>query len=320
MDNNNNKKNPETHTLHVSEDEAPIRIDVFLTQRFPDHSRSFFKKLFKQEHIRVNSKPVTKSGIVLKEGDTVDISIPTPAPMVGRPVPDDLDIPIIFEHQDFLIINKPAGLTVHAAPSVKEGYTLVDWLIKKFKELKDVGDEERPGIVHRLDKNTSGLMIIPRNNKAHMIFGDKFRNREIQKIYWAIVKDFPDKSGTIDFPIDRDPVHKTRMTHKSTGPNARQSHTQYETLHYYDDMGDEYALVQAKPKTGRTHQIRVHLKAIGHPIIGDHLYHTESKKIKRQALHAKGLDFEYGGEQFSFTLDLPEDMQKLLNAPEIKPL
>ncbi|MEX0672151.1 MAG: RluA family pseudouridine synthase [Candidatus Babeliales bacterium] len=308
------------YTLTVSDDEAPLRIDIFLAQRLSDYSRSYFKKLFADGHIIVNDKPVTKSGLILKEGDIVSLTIPKPMPLVGRPVPDTLTIPIIFEHPDFLIINKPAGLNVHAAPSVKEDYTLVDWLIQQFKELKNVGEHDRPGIVHRLDKNTSGLMIIPRNTKAHMIFGDKFRNREIQKTYWALVKGYPDKSGTIDFPIDRDPIHRTRMTHGSTGPNARQAHTEYETLSYFDDHGDDYALVQALPKTGRTHQIRVHMNAIGHPIIGDHLYHVASKKINRQALHAKGLAFEYEGKAYTFSVNLPEDMQKLLTAPQVSPL
>ncbi len=313
MKNNQITKDESIHTLHVSEDEAPIRIDIFLANRFPDYSRSFFKKLFNGEHITINESPATKSGVVLKTGDTITITFPQTKLAIGRPVPDDLKIPIVFEHPDFLIINKPAGLIVHDAPSSKDEYTLVDWLLNTFKNLKDVGEADRPGIVHRLDKNTTGLMVIPRNNKAHAIFGDMFRNREIKKTYWAVVEGHPSRSGSIDFSIERHPVKKFKMTHKAHSQSARDSYTDYETLKYFQDS----SLVKALPKTGRTHQIRVHFNGIGHPLVGDHIYGKASKLIDRHALHAKGIAFDYKGKPYSFDSEIPEDMQKLLNAPEV---
>ncbi len=298
-----------TFTIIVPEENIHQRIDVFLGNYFAFYSRSFFQQLLTQELIKVNDSVATKPSTVLKPGDEISIQFPPALQYyASKELPEDLNIQVVFTHPHFLIINKPANLVVHAPFIGAKDISLVDWLLKHFNEIRQVGTEDRPGIVHRLDKNTSGLIIVPRNNYAHNLFSTMFKDRTIQKTYHALVQGHTSTEGTIDFPISRDPFLPTKMTH--TKPDGRASVTHFKVLHYFDDA----TLLELKPTTGRTHQLRVHCAAMGHPIIGDIVYGKKSKLIDRQALHAHSLAFEFEGEPFSFCVEPPEDFQRALKA------
>lgn len=296
--------------------ENKSRLDILLAKKFPEFSRSFFKNLIIQSHVTVNNTIELKAGRVLVENDYVEFCLPDFLNSKNDKDISGLNVELVYEHPEFLIINKGAGVLVHATNDKNQQITLVDWLIQKFKDLVDVGSVERPGIVHRLDMNTSGLMVIPRTNLSHKNFGDMFKDRKIKKRYIAIVHGHPDKEGIIDFNIVRHPVLKHKMTHvpkKNMNLNkyssSREAITEYKVLKYFKD----HSLVEAFPKTGRTHQIRVHFAAIGHPLLGDETYGQESNSISRHALHAAGLSFEYNGQQFLFEQELPEDMKNIIN-------
>jgi 23S rRNA pseudouridine1911/1915/1917 synthase len=288
----------------VTADDTCGRLDSFVAHKFPTYSRSFFKRLFEQNLVTVNGSVVDRPSYTVKVNDLICVTIP-PSPVLYPPrkIEGDLGVKIVFEHADFLIIFKPAGLLVHIAEPGDQTITLVDWLLNHFHELAKVGQPDRPGIVHRLDKETSGVMVIPRNNYSHARFGDLFKNRAITKTYLALVQGHPPASGSIDLPIARDPKLKNRMCCISPG---RQALTHYRVLEQFNDS----ALVEVHPKTGRTHQIRVHFAAIGHPLIGDIVYGRPSPLLSRQALHANSLSFTYEGQNFYSTYPAPEDFQK----------
>ena len=288
------------------------RLDKFIPSQFPLYSRSFFSRLIDDGQLLINGVPATKSGTILKEGDIITVQFPAPRELqVSALEKKNLPIEVLFEHPHFLIVYKPAGLLVHPPSMVSTAATLVDWLLLNYQNINGVGYVDRPGIVHRLDKDTSGILVIPRTNHAHSTFGDFFRERSIGKTYYAIVQGHPDPSGTIELPIGRDPITKTRM---SAQPNptgsrkVRDATTHYEVVEYFDDA----ALLKVKPVTGRTHQIRVHLSAIGHPIIGDPVYGRKSKHIKRHALHAYSLSFMFEGTPYFYSKEMPEDMNNLI--------
>lgn len=293
-------------TLKVPE-EISQRIDVFLGNQFAFYSRSFFQKLIEDQLIKVNDTLINKPSFKVKTGDEITIQFPPELQYYeSKEIPEDLGVSVLYTHPHFLIVNKPAGLVVHAPFLGAKDITLVDWLLKHFHEIRQVGTEDRPGIVHRLDKNTSGLLIIPRNNYAHTKFSQMFKDRQVHKTYHALVQGHPLQEGVIDFPISRDPFIPTKMTHVK--PEGRPSITHFKVLQYFDDG----ALVELKPITGRTHQLRVHCAAIGHPIIGDTTYGKKSKLIDRQALHAHSLEFEFEGEPYSFSSEPPADFQHAL--------
>jgi len=282
----------------------PCRLDRFLAQRLPDYSRTYIQRLIEQGYVTLNTMSATKASITVLPQMIVTVTMPEQP--LHEPVITEasLTIPvdIIFRHEQFLIIHKPAGLVVHQPLTTTTHITLVDWLKHHVPEAAAVGDVNRPGIVHRLDKDTSGLMIIATDPRAHHIFSACFKDRTIKKRYLALVTGHPPLEGSIDFSIDRHPTERTRMTH-SYGA-GRSALTRYRVIEYLADA----ALVEAFPETGRTHQIRVHFAAIGHPIIGDATYGSKSKLIVRHALHAAGLTFTYGDTPYSFTSELPQDM------------
>lgn len=303
-----------THQIIVLESDVGKRLDLYLKQQFPSYSRNFFQQLICQQMVLINNKLELKAKTLTKQNDVVEITFPPiTTELPKKEIPKNLDIRIVHEDKHFMIINKPANLTVHPPKITSQEVTLVDWLVYRFNELSRVGYADRPGIVHRLDKDTSGLMLVARNNCAHALLSDMFRNRTIQKTYLAVVKGHPEKNGTINFAITRDPVRRNSMIHiaaeeKKEGKKIRDACTHYEVLEYFDDC----ALVQAKPVTGRTHQIRVHFSAIGHPLVGDLLYGEKSKKIGRHALHAYSLTFEFNGKKNNFFQNPPQDFQKLI--------
>lgn len=293
-----------TLTLQVP-DVTQTRLDRFLVEQLPDYSRSYLQKLITQGHVRINDTVVTKAHSPLRPGMTVTLYFPPPPALLpSQKDLSHLDIPIIYENEQFLVINKPAGLITHAPTKDSPVVTLVDWLVTRFAELATVGSEERPGIVHRLDKDTSGLMLVARTPYAHMTLSDLFKSRAIKKSYLAVVEGHPPKNGTIDFRIARHPTDN-KMTH--IAPHGRDAVTRYHVIEYFDNA----ALVHVFPLTGRTHQIRVHFAAIGHPLVGDQLYGKSSSLIARHALHAYSLEFTFNDTDYSFTAALPEDFKQL---------
>ncbi len=291
---------------------AGIRIDKFITEQFSQYSRSFLQKVFNQNQVILNDKKPIKPSYNLKIGDTISINFTTPeSEPIVRPLPYDFNIQIVAKHDDFLIINKPAGLVVHAPTKNYADIALTDWIVQTHEEIAHVGLIDRPGIVHRLDKETSGLMIIPRTNHAHATLTDMFKQRKIHKTYIAIVLGHPEKTGVIDYYIGRHPTIKNKMHYFSNTTkraSSKDAITHYEVMQYFQD----YSIVKVKPITGRTHQIRVHFSALGYPLLADYVYGQKSKILKRHALHAHQLEFEYKGELFQFMAPLPSDLQETI--------
>lgn len=294
-------------TFIIEQEQEGIRLDQYLAQQFAHYSRSFFGVLIEEQGITVNNVIAKKNGVKLKSGDIVIVSFP-PARIAKEYSQKELDalgVEVVFEHKDFLVIYKPAGVLVHPPSEKSESISLVDWILNKFKTIKEVGYTDRPGIVHRLDKDTSGIMIIVRNNAAHATISNMFKERKMHKTYLAIVKGHPEKTGSIDFSIGRHIKHRKKMAHVPTGRTAL---THYKVLEYFEDC----SLVEVTLITGRTHQIRVHFATSGHPLIGDILYGRPSKQIKRQALHAHKLSFTYKDKEFSFQKEVPKDFENIL--------
>lgn len=314
-------------SIHISPDEIGQRVDKLLTTKLPAYSRSFFQTLIEQSLISLDDHIITKPSTIIKQPATITVNFPAAPqrPTAEQMTSFDLGIEILYTHEHFFIVYKPASILVHPAENDTYSPTLVDWLLCHYHELKSVGDWQRPGIVHRLDKDTSGLLVIPRTNYAHMAFGEMFKKRTIKKTYYAVVKGTPSAQGSIDFAIGRNPIHRKKMTTyakqndfspATTDKNsrgrqdrtARQSLTHYKVKEYFKDS----TFVEVHPVTGRTHQIRVHFSAIGHSLIGDQLYGSSSKLISRQALHAFSLSFDFQGKTFYFEKEIPEDFKKLL--------
>ena len=285
------------------------RLDVFLSTQQTEISRSRLKKLIVEGRVKVNGE-VRPVGYKVREGDQVTIQVPAPVPLdtVAEPIPLD----IIFEDEYLLALNKPAGIVVHPAPGHNTG-TLVNALLHHCKDLRGIGGVERPGIVHRLDKDTSGLVLVAKTESSHKKLAAQFKKREIQKEYLAIVKGNVKKDkGKVDATIGRHKVNRKKMDTRAS--NGREASTEYQVIYRCKD----WSYMKLWPKTGRTHQIRVHLASIHHPIIGDQLYGRKVSKLKisRQALHAHKLDLKHPilDSDLSFTAPLPPDMEIFLQS------
>jgi len=305
----------------VPESNADSRLDIYITQQFSQYSRNYFKHLIVQELVKINNIVTKKQGTLVKTGDKVTIQFP-PKPTLTTTTQNHINLAVttLYKQEHFLIISKPAGLLVHPPFTHCTEATLVDWLVANHSEIQAVGSPDRPGIIHRLDKNTSGLLIIPRTNYAHTIFGQQFKDRTIKKKYYALVEGHPEKKGSIDLPIGRDPITRTRMKAFSvanfihTTKKIRSATTHYKVVTYFDN----YSLIEVKPITGRTHQIRVHCAAIRHPIVGDPIYGKKSPIITRQALHAQELSFTFNNRDYSFSAELPNDFKNALKIVDKK--
>ncbi|HXW86139.1 MAG TPA: RluA family pseudouridine synthase [Candidatus Bathyarchaeia archaeon] len=296
----------------ITKEAIDTRLDLYITHQFPLYSRSFFQNLIRKGCISINDRPIRKSSTAIKEHDLVVVQFP--AQRVVEPsdiIEKNIDVKVLYEHDHFLIISKPPHLIVHAPTQSSTAVTLVDWLLLHYHDIKHVGYIDRPGIIHRLDKNTSGLLIIPRTNYAHTTFGTLFKNRTIHKTYLALVKGHPQKTGSIDLSLARDPFSPGKMIAHlpdANNPKIRPCLTTYTVLEYFDDC----SFVEIKLITGRMHQIRVHFSALGHPLLGDTTYGTTCDIIARQALHAYKLSFEFDGQPLHFLCDIADDFQKAL--------
>ncbi len=286
-------------SIIVPEGHQPMRLDQFLSKT-QGYSRSYFHGLIKQGNVLVNGVVMCKSSTIVREHDTIAFSIPRSVP-VEKQIIEQLDVKVVYEGKDFLVLNKPAGLAVHKPSESTQSVSLIDWLLLYYPQIATVGQAHRPGIVHRLDKDTSGLILIARTQEGYQGLIELFKQRLISKVYIALVEGHPSKEGTIELSIYRHPIHPLKMTwHQYTG---REAITQYKVLEYLDKA----ALLELKPLTGRTHQLRVHCAAIGQPILGDFLYGKASPLINRQALHAQHLAFSFRNESYSFFAPPPDD-------------
>lgn len=298
----------------VLPEDQDLRLDHFLTKNLPDQSRTALANMIKKGHVTVNTKTITKPGIILVAGQEVTLTIPQEKPyQLLTDQAEQLGITLLDQTDDFLIINKPAGLITHPSSPKKHEPSVSSWAVALFPDIAHVGNPERPGIVHRLDTQTSGLLIIARTPQAYDFFTQGFKERTLQKKYLGIVQGHPDRSGTITFAIKRHPTRRNTMIISNsaslTGHNpGRASTTHYTVQEYFTDT----ALVEFELITGRTHQIRVHAKAIHHPLVGDTVYGQPSKMILRQALHAHTLSFDFNGTKYGYKAPLPRDMQSLI--------
>ncbi|MBA7572430.1 Ribosomal large subunit pseudouridine synthase D [subsurface metagenome] len=285
-------------------DKTGVRLDKYVGEKCSELSRTHAQKLIADGHITVNDR-VVKASFKLNTGDRVDIIIPPTAPSPLSP--EAIPLNIIYEDDDLLVVDKPAGLAIHPAPG-HPSHTLVNAVLSHLPGLAETGDSLRPGIVHRLDKDASGIMVVAKNNAAQLNLIDQFKARSVVKAYVVLVEGhLTPEDGVIEAPIGRDPRNRKRMAVVTEGRAAR---TQYHVIKYIGN----YTLLEVRTETGRTHQIRVHLKAIGYPVAGDATYGVKSTYLSRQFLHACRLGFHLPstGEYVEFTSELPPDLAQAL--------
>lgn len=291
-------------SYHFVAEEAGSRLDKFVSEQCLELSRTHAQKLISDGDIKVNEN-VARASLRLEAGDRVDIIIPPTLP--SELTPEAIPLNIIYEDDDLLVVNKPAGLTVHPAPG-HPSHTLVNAILFHFPHLTEISSSLRPGIVHRLDKDTSGLMLVAKNKVAQDNLINQFRTRSVTKSYLVLVEGrLTPERGIIEAAIGRDPRNRKRMAVVSRGSEAR---TEYQVSKYTGN----YTLLEITPETGRTHQIRVHLAAIGYPVVGDIVYGVKSSYLSRQFLHACRLGFRLpsSGEYVEFTAELPPDLAQAL--------
>ncbi|HIP92480.1 MAG TPA: RluA family pseudouridine synthase [Thermotoga sp.] len=295
----------------VTSREEGWRLDIFVLEKAPNWvSRSMVQKAIKEGKILVNGKK-KKPSYKVKKGETIQIDLPEkPSPITVKP--EEIEIPVLYEDKDIIVVNKPPGMIVHPVPSHTSG-TLVNALLNICKDLQGIKGDLRPGIVHRLDKDTSGVMVVAKNDLAHMSLSKQFKERMVEKTYLAIVKGFlKNDEGIIDMPLARHPVNRVKMAVLTDG---REAITFYKVLRRFKDIA---TFLLVNPKTGRTHQIRVHMKYIGHPILGDKIYgkhkQDEMLGVKRQMLHALALSFYHPrkGDKMKFIAPIPDDFKEVL--------
>jgi 23S rRNA pseudouridine1911/1915/1917 synthase len=277
------------------------RIDKYITLN-SEFSRNEIKNLILEHAVYVNEKLVRKPKFICKEGDEIEIKkLPEKELNV---IPEDLPITIIYEDDDLIIVNKASGMVVHPAPGHRSG-TLVNALLFHFNQLSDLNGLVRPGIVHRIDKDTSGLLIVAKNNKAHKILAEMLKNHDIKRKYIALIKGRMENKVThIDLPIGRDPIHRKRMAVQKNNAKHAITHIFVETIY------EDYSRVRCELETGRTHQIRVHLSYLKHPVLGDPLYGSKIDDFN-QRLHAYELEFVHPTTKkiMNFKAEVPDQFE-----------
>lgn len=283
----------ETQEFLVPAEAQGERVDVFLTRQMPEWSRSQIQRLIRSELVWVGGRPAAKAGETLERGTRVTVQA---ARQELHALPEAVPLAIVYEDEDLVVVDKPAGMVVHVGAGVKSG-TLVNALLHHIRNLSSMGGDLRPGIVHRLDRMTSGLVIVAKNDFAHRQLSADFKARAVHKTYILLVHGrVAEESGEIRRPVGRDPVRRVRM--KAGGLGAREAATRYRVARRFS----RFTLLEAEPLTGRTHQLRVHFSALGHPIVGDTLYGApgrlhlgagECETLKRNFLHASALAFQH---------------------------
>lgn len=293
--------------LIVTEEVVDSRLDVYLAELYEELSRSYIQKLIKEDFVKVNGK-LEKSRYLIKLGDKIEIKLPKVEEILIEP--ENIHMDIVYEDDDLIVVNKPQGMVVHPAPGNYSG-TLVNALLNHCGDnLSDINGIMRPGIVHRIDKDTSGLLVVAKNNNSHEVLAKQFKEHTNTRKYHAIVVgNIKENEASVDAPIGRHPIDRLKRTVISDGKDAI---THFKVLERFRD----FTYIEARLETGRTHQIRVHLSYIGNPLVGDPTYGAKTSKfnLKGQVLHAKTLGFIHPtkGEYIEFTSDLPEYFNKLL--------
>lgn len=287
-----------TENIITNEDQKGLRLDVFLLEKHPEFSRSHIKNLIEKGLVKVNGK-VVKAGYALKNGENIEIEVQKPEAISTDA--EDIDFEIVYQDEDLAVINKPQGLVVHPCSSTKSG-TLVNGLLYKIKDLSGINGQLRPGIVHRLDKDTSGLLVVAKNDFAHVRLAEQIKNKTCHRNYLAVLDgNLKENEGRIETFIKRDPKDRIKMSVQGSG---RVAITDFKVLKRFEKC----CLVEFALQTGRTHQIRVHSKYLNHPIVGDKLYGKEVKGLAGQLLHAYKISFVHprSGELMTFEADLPD--------------
>jgi 23S rRNA pseudouridine1911/1915/1917 synthase len=336
----------EPRTIQVPPESAGQRLDQFLTAQLDGVSRSRVQLLLDQGDVLVNGE-LEKASLKLRGGESILITgEPHPAPLKARA--EDIPLDVVFEDDNLAVINKPAGMMVHAGSGQNEDVrslgTLVNALLHRFQKLSATGGDLRPGIVHRLDKDTSGLIVVAKNDRTHAALAELFSGRSIKKTYLALVQGSVEKQrGTVNAPVARDPMRRTRMTTR-VQDNARSAVSHYEVVRRLSNRFGKFTLIKVRIETGRTHQIRVHMASIGHPVVGDSLYgasghltdqvasqamiskaarrksEPERLKLGRNFLHSARLEFVHPGTHKLLELEAPlppelEDFLLRLESP-----
>jgi 23S rRNA pseudouridine1911/1915/1917 synthase len=295
----------------LTADDSAARLDRFVVQALPELTRGAVQRLIDDGAVTVNGKP-GKAAYKIKLGDAVVARLPAPPPAEVQAEPIPLDL--VYEDDDLIVVNKPAGMVVHPAAGHVSG-TLVNAVLAHSPGLGDVGPENRSGIVHRLDKDTSGLIVVAKTESAREALQHQFKSRSVAKVYVALVEGrLAPPQGLIDVPIGRDPRQRKRMAAVAGG---RPSRTAFKAVEFFDQGAQHYTLVEVRPQTGRTHQIRVHLAWLKFPIVGDTVYGRRRKTtlpLRRHFLHAQSLVFRLpsDGREVTFTAPLPSDLAAVL--------
>lgn len=295
-------------TFHFDE-KIPDRLDKFLVSHLREFSRARIQGLITDGFVSVNGVPAKKAGQMLEDGDDIEVRVPPPVP--SGLVAEDIPLDIIFENDDLIVVNKPAGMVVHPAAGHYSG-TLVNAVLGYDPDMEGIGGEERPGLVHRLDKETSGIIILAKNERAHNWLQDQFRLRKVEKTYLALVDGKPPTpTGRVEAAIGRDPSHRKKMAIVSQG-KGREAVSEYKTIETFKN----HTLLEFHPHTGRTHQIRLHCQFLGCPIVGDAVYgkRNPSLEITRHFLHAYRLKIILPNEKSprTFEADLPDELKAAL--------
>jgi 23S rRNA pseudouridine1911/1915/1917 synthase len=294
-------------TVDLVADRGGERLDVFVARRLPELSRSHAQRLIQDGLVSVDARQM-KASERLSAGAKVKVQIPPPEPAPGLEA-EAIPVTVLFQDFDLMVVDKPAGLTVHPAPGHHTG-TLVNALLAIVPDLKGISGTLRPGIVHRLDKDTSGLIVVAKNDRAMRALQRQLKDRDVHKTYLALVQGVPKPAqGVIEAPIGRHPKNRKKM---AVVANGRESETRYRVREVI--AGGKYALLEVEPVTGRTHQIRVHMAAIGHPVVADTVYGKRSDVLGRQFLHAWKIAFAMplGGREVEFESPLPRDLREAL--------
>ncbi len=317
-------------TLDVTPEDAGRRLDQFLVSRIPEVSRARVQQLLAEGKVQVDGG-AAKPSLRLRGVERITVSGPAQAPPL-RAVAEDIPLDIVYEDEDIAVVNKPAGMMVHAGAGATDDArnrgTLVNALLYRFGALSGVGGQTRPGIVHRLDRETSGLIVVAKNDAAHRNLAEQFSSRAVKKEYVALVHGWlPHDNGTISTAISRDRVRRTRMTTRRVG--GREAVTHYRLVQRLDTLFGKFALLDLQIDTGRTHQIRVHLASLGHPVVGDTLYgaprhlHPLSgggipqhpgPALGRNFLHAASIEFTHprSGKRMRYERPLPQELRDFL--------